>query len=211
MDFYVHLFNMLKKSSAFLQRKHKYLTNAGIIFFILIALFCILPCIPAITNLIAVNKLISFLLFLLILILILIPIANSKYKKSLITISHKSYFFFSVFLSVLIWGAMNSAVMIFFPNHQEWFIKYTVNIVFTIYAVMTVLWFAYNLIYSNRLSKLRKNLQLYICIVTFIQIFMLKKINSFEYGISVLIITYTYIQYLFENKTNIDEEKNKQS
>lgn len=40
---------------------------------------------------------------------------------------------------------------------------------------------------------------------------MLKKINSFEYGISVLIITYTYIQYLFENKTNIDEEKNKQS
>lgn len=158
MNFYVHLFNMLKKSSAFLQRKHKYLTNAGIIFFILIALFCILPCIPAITNLIAVNKLISFLLFLLILILILIPIANSKYKKSLITISHKSYFFFSVFLSVLIWGAMNSAVMIFFPNHQEWFIKYTVNIVFTIYAVMTVLWFAYNLIYSNRLSKLRKKL-----------------------------------------------------
>ena len=86
-------------------------------------------------------------------------------------------------------------------NYQKVFIQNQINIIFTIYGILTILWFAYQLIYTNELSKLRKQLQLYIFIVTILQLFVVNKYSTFEYSISVLIITYTYIQYLFEIKS----------
>ena len=91
-------------------------------------------------------------------------------------------------------------------DYNKVFVDNNVNIMFTIYGILTIIWFAYQLVFTKELCILRKHIQLYTFIVTVLQLFVFNKYSNFQYCISVLIITYTYIQYLFEVRT-IELEK----
>ena len=202
MKIYEVLFGWLRKIENVLQRKVGILSVSGIVFFSII--FIILAFIE-LSNLMGFPILtkITYVLFkiLLLYIVMLIPLAENKVSKSLRTISHKSYLYFIGFTGVILWY-LTSEIIKLFPSldYEKVFINNQINIVFTIYGLLTIIWFAYQLVNTKLLSKLRKQIQFYIFIITIIQLFVVNKYSSFEYCISVLIITYTYIQYLFELK-----------
>ncbi|UTC83991.1 hypothetical protein [Treponema denticola] len=209
LSYFKILFDFFNKYVLFLKKQvTPFLTVAGVMF---LSLICVAVVLFKLSEKINFLKLLSFYAFSLsfIFLVILIPIANIKIGKSLTIISHKSYFYFIFFIGLFVWLILSETIK-FFPSidYTKIFIDNTVNIIITIYAFLTIAWFSYHLVYTNELSKLRKNLQIYIVLITFFQLFVLKKYMNFDYCISILVITYTFIQYLFESK-NLEMENNK--
>lgn len=203
MKLYELLFSSIKRLAKILKLKIGPLSVSGVIFFLILLINAGLYEISNYAGLQQMEKAsYLFLHILFMYMILLIPIGNNKLSKALRTTSHKSYFYFIFFGSILVLNIISEIIKIFPAiNYQKVFIQNQINIIFTIYGILTILWFAYQLIYTNELSKLRKQLQLYIFIVTILQLFVVNKYSTFEYSISVLIITYTYIQYLFEIKS----------
>ena len=208
MKLYKIFFIRIKKIIHFLKQRVGPLTVAGIIFVSLFISALLTSLIDDMLNTQFFDKIGRiFISLAMIFIVLLIPTANSKYTKALTTISHKSYLFFIFFVGLFIWFAVSQVIMLI-PSidYNKVFVDNNVNIMFTIYGILTIIWFAYQSVFTKELCILRKHIQLYTFIVTVLQLFVFNKYSNFQYCISVLIITYTYIQYLFEVRT-IELEK----
>jgi hypothetical protein len=198
MSFFIIFFTFLKKFYKVLNIKYHFFTVAGWLF-----IFLFVSSIGSYTLFmntdIKIFEYIGLTIFKIILfyILFLIPLSNNKFKKTLRIVSHKSYLYFLFFSGIILFGMCYNIIM-YNNDLIEIFITNLINIMMTLYGLLTIIWFAYHIKYSNDLQRLRKQLQIYIFFITFLQLFFINKYSRFEYCISILILTYTYIQYLFE-------------
>jgi len=82
-------------------------------------------------------------------------------------------------------------------------------IVLVLLTVTSILWFAYHLIAMNvRLQTIKTRVALYIAIGTTITLLNLKTFENFTTAVSCLLVSYFWIQYLIEIRTEEIEERN---
>ena len=200
---FVPIFNFLRKISNFLKRKYFIFSGAGIIFIIFIVVISLFAALSQYTN-IELFKIIGMIIFsiLVLYIICLIPFSDNKFKQMLKIVSYKSYFSFIFFFGIILWGILFFLVHFYFKNLIELFTYNSLNIMITLYAILTVIWFAYHIINSNQINFLKKQLSLYLFFITSVQLFFINKFSNFEYCISILILTFVFIQYLFDDKSN---------
>jgi hypothetical protein len=197
MFLFVYLFSLIKKILDILTTKKSIFMIAGWIFVSLFLISTGFYCIFEYTN----NnylKIISTIIFkiLIFYILCLLPFSNNKLRKNLKIVSHKSYISFVVYNGIILYGCIYW-ILLSINISLEFFINNSMNIIITLYGIITIIWFAYQIIHSNNMQILKKQLRFYIFIITFLRLFVINKYSYFEY--CVLILTYVFIQYLFED------------
>jgi hypothetical protein len=202
MELFIGFFKMFTKIFGFLKIKRLYFTVAGWIFITLILIGGVSIYIFEHFDILVFKTILLIDLKISILYIIcLIPIFNDKFKQNLKIISHKSYLYFIIYGGLILWGIVHIATKNI-PYFEEIVMNNSINVMMTLYGFLTIIWFAYHIIYSDAIQLLKKQLQVYIFIITFLQLFFINKFSKFEYCISILILTYTFIQYLFEDDSH---------
>lgn len=197
MNFWRKIFIFMEKLKKILLLKKGLLTVAGYIFCSLLIIIIIL------SKTENISKNIFALLFIFFYLLLIFYCDNHLSLKNS-NISIKSYLLFIFKGAIILFGYFNFPKLFGYSFFQWLFPKYILEFTFLSYAVLSIIWFAYQKYRFNEESKLKRLLKKCTIIVTIIQVILSKISDTGVFCLSILLASYIYIEYLIEYTDDVN-------
>lgn len=118
--------------------------------------------------------------------------------------------FFTYFLIIPIFGIPLLLQLFQFTAIVEFLKENLTVLIYSLLTLTSILWFSYHIVYlTESIQKIKIKVALYTAIGTTFTIVKLKHFEQFSIVISCLLVSYLWIQYLIEIRTEeIEDERN---
>ncbi|PZM62633.1 hypothetical protein [Paenibacillus dendritiformis] len=124
----------------------------------------------------------------------------------------KAYAFFVIFFSYMlllpIFGIPLLLKLLEVSTILSFIRDNIVILIYTLLTVTSVVWFSYHIVNSSRLQKIKIKVALYTAVGTTVTLIRLKQIEQFSIVISCLLVSYLWVQYLIEIRSEEIELSN---
>lgn len=198
MRFWNKLFENIEKIHKWGKITKIFLTNYGWILFGLILCFGFIYKICKITQIHLLLVLLKVLLALIFSEILYISFfVTDGIKKNIICPSSKSYIIFIFYFAILLFGevqiiSINGLKQLIYTNFYIF--------IFIEYSLGSIIWFSYFIYKNANVSKLKLILKKWTVIVTLLQLLLSKISENFSFCLAIMLFSYLYIEFLFENK-----------
>ncbi len=205
MKIWIKLFNFLNKLKKILLLKKGPLTISGCMFLSLVFLICFLSKFQNNNFLYLIKNICLVLIYFL--FFTLTCYTEEKIRLFDGRLSFKSYILYIFYGTVLIFGYFYTTTFLGSSFFQWLFPTHFFEFIFISYAILSIVWFAYQKYSKKEEKKIKKLLQKCTVIMTLTQTFVSKYSDNGEFYLSMILAAYVYIDYLIEYADDVIEIK----